>query len=250
MGNCQVLNAFRTLSAVVLVLGAVWAVGCAPKGPSPQDVLARYIEIAGGEEALEGVTSRLTEGEFSIPDMGYTGAFKQVALLPDRLRMSISVDGSEMAASGVTDGLAWDHNPMSGARVLQDAEKRIALRGVSVDPVWAWRDTFSSATFQESSEEGPNLDILLKSADGEQIICSFSKETGRLERTILFLGTNRVSQKYSDYREVSGLLIAFRIDSEMGGLKLGFQMNNVELNASVDESAFELPEQIKKLVGQ
>jgi hypothetical protein len=62
------------------------------------------------------------------------------------------------------------------------------------------------------------------------------------------MGALPVTMLYSDYREVQGMLVPWRITQSSAGQSIEIAITDVELNA-VAPGAFELPAAVRSLVG-
>jgi hypothetical protein len=90
---------------------------------------------------------------------------------------------------------------------------------------------------------------VLTSADGETVSAWFDKESGLLlqeEVPVPQIGASVIS-KYSDYREVGGVKMAYMIEQE-GPMPFIIEYTDVRVNADdIPEDAFEVPQGIKDL---
>ena len=86
-----------SLAGCTLLLGA--ALAAAPlladdqELPSPEEIVARYFEALGGEEAIRAHTSRTITGGFEMPAMGMAGDATIYAMAPDKMIMTTEVPG-------------------------------------------------------------------------------------------------------------------------------------------------------------
>jgi len=235
----------------VLVTGlSALLIGCESGPPTSREVLDSYVAAIGGD-ALDGVQSRVATGKFEVADMGYKGEFTMSVVPPGLGRLEIRIGAIAAASSGIKDEVAWDINPMAGARILEAGERGHARRQFALDPVLAWQDSFENAVLQEWEPEAPQIKILIKNADGEQVIFFFDSETKLLTRMMTFINGQRLVSKFDDYRDVDGVMIAHKVSNDMGGsISLEFSYDEVNHNVDIPAETFNFPEEIQKLIDE
>lgn len=239
----------RSFRLFCLCIAAVWlltSVSCSNTDNPAQQVLTKYLDAVGGESALEALTSRKAEGNFILVGTGYEGTVSDRTIFGKSSRVSIAINGKEVAAYGVLDGTAWRFDPMSGSKVLEGSQKSLALRGLSADPVWGWRDSFESASIVEEEATETQVKVMMKSPDGNQAMFIFEKEDGLLAQVVVFQAETRTMQWYSDYREVNGVQVAHTVRSNQGGQgTVELKFNSLQFNSDLSGEDFSLPEQIQ-----
>ena len=236
---------------MVLVAGlSALLIGCASGPPAGIEVLESYVAAVGGD-AFDGLQSRVATGKFEVADMGYKGEFTMSVVPPELGRLEIRIGTIAAASSGIKDGIAWDINPMTGARILEANERGHALRQFALDPVLAWQDSFEGAVVQEWEPEAPQIKVLIKNADGDQVIFYFDNETKLLTRMMTFINGQRLVSQLEDYRDVDGVMIAHKVSNDMGGsISLEFSYDDVEHNVDIPAETFDFPEEIQKLIDE
>ncbi len=225
-------------------------VGCESGPPSASEVLRGYFTAIGGDAVL-GLRSRVAKGKFEVTDKGYEGEFIMSSVPPQLGRLEIRIGTVAAASSGIKDGIAWDINPMTGARILEGSERRQAFRQFALDPVMAWMDSLKDAVIQDWDPEAQQIKVLIKNADGDQVIFYFDKESKLLTRMMTFINGQRLVSNLEDYREVDGAMIAHRVSVDMGGgIELEFSYDEVEQNVDIPAETFDFPEGIQKLINR
>lgn len=240
----------RSIVRVVFVLAVLTLAGCGPAQPSAGDVLEDYLATVG-EDALDGIRSRVAKGKFSLPDMGYEGEFTMTSVPPELGRMEVRMGTAVVASSGIKGEFAWEVNSMSGARILEGGEKRQSFRQFALDPVLAWRDSFENAVIQEWDPEAQQIKVLVRNAEGDQVIFFFDRATKLLTRFMIFLDGQRILSTIEDYRELDGIMQPYNVLTDVGGnVSIKFSYDSLEYNGDVPPETFEPPEQIQKLLEQ
>jgi hypothetical protein len=133
---------FRLLAPIIIVALFSGLAGLQAESQSAEAIIKKYVKAAGGKKALSKLTSRVSRGEFALPEFGVYAEMEVYIKPPNRV--FTSVDG-EMATSGVNGDVAWSINPMEGARVLAGPQKAGALRQAILDPLVSWKNHFTSA---------------------------------------------------------------------------------------------------------
>jgi len=191
----------------------------------------------------------VAKGKFEVTERGYEGEFIMSSVPPQLGRLEIRIGTMAAASSGIKDGIAWDINPMTGARILEGSERRQVFRQFALDPVMAWMDSLKDAVIQDWDPEAQQIMVLIKNADGDQVIFYFDRESKLLTRMMTFINGQRLVSNLEDYREVEGVMMAHKVSSDMGGsIKLELSYDEVEHNVDIPVESFEAPEQIQKLM--
>lgn len=237
---------FNIVCCCLTMASSLVLYSCSKPVTPAQQVLEKHIAAVGGESALSALTSRNAEGKFLLAGTGYEGTVSDRTIFGESSRVSIAINGKEVAAYGVSDGTAWRFDPMSGAKVLEGKQKSLAIRAVSPDPVWGWRDSFESASIVEEEAEETSVKVLLRSSEGNQAMFVFDKETGLLAQLILFQEESRTTQSYTDYREVNGVQVAHKVLSNQGGQgTIELEFTSLDFNVDLSGEDFSLPEQLR-----
>jgi hypothetical protein len=222
--------------------------------PSPEAILARYVEAVGGREACARVTNRLSKGTLEIPNQGITLELTVSQARPNRI---LVISESEMVgriARGTDGETAWEITGMTGPRILKGAEKAEMLREAALDRLVRWRDYYESAEPGESGEvEGHPCDsVILQPKTGESQSICFDRETGLPAKVIATvegpMGKVPVESYPSDYRSVDGLLVPFRTRANVLGQQRLITVSSVEHNVELSPDLFDVPVEVRELL--
>lgn len=243
----------------LLIVGGLCCALAAPAAagdlPAAEDLFARSTAAIGGD-ALEEVKNMAAEFSFSMPAMGLATNGESYIERPGKTYSMISLVamGSADFESGVNGDIAWQNNPQMGLRLLEGNERRMAIRGGWLDPFAGWKELWETAeTVAEESVEGAVCyKVVLTPADGDPMTAWFDKETGLLvqeELPVPEMGSSVVT-KFSDYREVSDVKQAHRIEQE-GMMAFTIEYTDVRYNTDdIPADVFEIPQGIKEMAGQ
>jgi hypothetical protein len=217
---------------------------------SAEAVIEKYVEAIGGREAFARLSNRVMQGEFSLPDMGIFTRIEAYSVPPDKSYVHVDTGGYGTAANGVQGDLVWDLNPMAGARILEGAERAARLRQAAWDPLLAWQEHFREVTLGEEEEvHGRDCSKLIFTPhEGETETLLFDKESGLLTQTRTSLNGTRFTGDFSDYREVDGVMIPFRIMVSSAQLNYGIRTESIEHNLEIPNDRFDPPQEIQALI--
>lgn len=202
--------------------------------PSLQEILQRYVEAVGGREAIGRLTTRVMMGRLVTdlpsrrPPVHESSRFSILAKIPDRYLL---VQQSESGAhrDGCDGGMCWK---ATGSDVQLDThcDRRFAW---FVDPRGALRlrEYFPQmklqgvATLQGRSSYRVDID------DDPSHALYFDAETGLMVR----MGYNG---ELSDYREVDGVRVPFRMAISRKGGSSTYVFEKIEHNVPLDDARF------------
>jgi len=220
-------------------------------GPTADQILARYIDALGGEQALRKVTSRVMTGTMDLPAAaGNPGAHVQMELdakAPDL--MLVTMPGANGTASNGFDGAAaW----------TQDNRGRVA-EVTGTDLVRAQRDSdfyqpldlkqqydqmVAGGTEKIGTHDTYRVIAAPKGDVPEQLF--FDTQTGLLVRRIVFsttlLGNDPNYIDYDDYRDAGdGVKIPFLVENYVLTQKTTTHVQKVQDNVAIDSGKFSKP---------
>lgn len=230
-----------------------------PTYPSADEILDKYIQALGGEEAIRKVTSRSITATLTIPT-GPGGTTEapargEIYLKAPDLRLNVTNTGKATIEDGFDGTVAWAENARGvvnpAAQLAQPVYKRSA-------------DFYEALNFKK---EYTKLEVTaLEKVDGHDAYAVvgtlpddtpetlyFDTQTGFLLRKITSLptvvGRSPFEVEYDDYRDTgSGVKIPFVVRS-IPGVPLGatasrstMRIDKVQDNAPLDDSKFVKPE--------
>lgn len=202
--------------------------------PSLQALLQRYVEAVGGHEAISRLNTRVMMGRLVTdlpsrrPPVHESSRFSIAAKIPDRYLL---VQQSESGAhrDGCDGEMCWS---ATGSDVQLDThcDRRFAWF-VDARGALRLREYFPQmklqgvATLQGRSAYRVDID------DDPSHALYFDAETGLMVR----LGYNR---ELSDYREVDGVLVPFRMAISRKGGSSTYVFEKIEHNVPLDDARF------------
>jgi len=244
----------------VIAKGALLAtfvlVGAVASAQTADDIIEKGIVASGGREALAKVTSRATTGTMTVTTPGgdITGTIEVLNQAPNKVQTVITLDLSAMGGGKMTieqrfDGMdGYAMNSMQGDTPVTSSQ------------VDMWRNAIFPSPFLDYKERGTKVELTGKEKIGDKdvyvLLVTPSKgpptrlwtdaatyqpvktvmtvetaETGPVEQTTLM----------SDFREVDGLTLPFKLVGSSAMQSFTVVVTKVEHNVKVDPARFAKP---------
>ena len=225
-------------------MGQVTQRGTVPEGVTADQLLAKYLQTAGGEAAAAKVTSVVAKGKLESaanppsPVEMYSKGDKRLVVT------HILGDNASEATAGSS---GWTSSGNRGLRDMTAADNEtIKLE----DPVYLAANVkkiYTQWRVGRSEKVGEkNAYVLNGTAQGHVPIRLYlDQQSGELLRLMHFtetpLGRVPTQLDFSDYREVSGVKVPFRIAAFRPTTRTTIQLDQVQANAPVEDSMFAKP---------
>jgi len=247
------------LGAVVVAMPMPLAAqGALPDGRA---VINRYIEAIGGRDAIMSQGGHHFQGEFVAPAQGITGDLDIYAAPPNRMRLSISIQGIGEIRTGFDGTTGWSINPMMGPMIMDSLQLRQmkqqadAYANLYPDSMIAALETVADTTFttmvDSTSTEVPCYKVKVTTTWGEEYYEFFAKDSGLQVgsvRTVASpMGDVESTTALSDWRDVDGVKAPFRTIQNTMGMENRLIITKAE-SMVVPDSVFALPPEIQALV--
>lgn len=228
---------------VMLAVGLVLLSRPAFAEPTAQDVLRTYFDALGGREKISSIETLVKRGAFALDELNMEASLESIQSGAN-FRYKVVIEGLGEITQAVTDGTVWRVSFLDGDSVMLDDQARDIIRQAEYVPLVNWRELYSSVSKVED-EDGHHKLVFQDKGGGGEVIACFNKDTGLLEKLIQ-PGPDGALQTImsSDYREVNGVLFAFR-SLIVAGMKVDLVYSSIEVNTDVDQAIFKLPEVIR-----
>ncbi len=241
---------------VLCVLFGALALAGLASAETLEEILAKNLEVRGGEDAILAVQSTRSSGTMRMGgsaagalEVPFTAEFKR----PDKVRIEFTMQG--MTAVQAYDGkVGWALMPFLGRTEpeemaedrLKDIKDQADFDGILVNYEEKGHtveflgteevDGTSAYKLKVTKANGDVVDLYL---DAEYYI-EFKAETTREVQ-----GSEvEVSTVFGDYKEVDGLLFAHSMEMSFGSDPAGqvITIEKIELNVEIDDDRFTMPE--------
>jgi tetratricopeptide (TPR) repeat protein len=215
--------------------------------PSVDDVLKRYVQAIGGENALSSAKTRVIKGTVNIIGVSRGGTIELYAKPPNKTLTIMRAHPIGLVKMGF-NGIAGWAQLATGFRVVKGPEL-IALQRDS--------DFYNPLTLRSHY---PKIRLLGTSKIGyrQVYVLELQPPAGPPEKlyldatTYLPVRVNVVRSVagrpavpmeiyFDDWREVDGIKIPFGLTQALPGMTLGITLNEIKHNVPLDDSLFEKP---------
>ena len=212
--------------------------------PTADELIAKFVQAAGGDAALRKISSRYEKGTMSF--FGREVAIEIFDKAPGK-RFSVThlPDGDSITDfDGETGWLAAPHRPtrempgvdLAGARMDADLQLPLHLKELFGDLLPAR---------PEKVGDRDTYQLVAENAGQPRGRLYFDQQSGLLVRLIRYsdspLGLNPLRIDYADYRAVDGVQIPFRWTMARPAGRFTIQLTSVEQNIAIDDGKFAKP---------
>lgn len=244
----------------------------APGLPSPESILDKYIQAAGGAQRLAGIKSFVAKGtSVGFGGFGGGGEVELVAEAPDKratiivfkdapgrgdqirtydgrtgwVRTPLNVLGEFQLSGGDLDGARLD------AQLSFPGQIKQLLTNWKTGPPGTIKDLpgpSSQTSLQKDVTLGQTHDVDVVQGSGPRgllVTLYFERKTGLLLRELRYgnspIGRVPTQIDFADYRDVNGIKLPFRITYAWLDGRDSIVLNEIKTNAPVSEAKFGKP---------
>ncbi len=209
-----------------------------------EEVVANYVKAVGGADAIakiKDVTMTMT-GEAQ-------GASLEIIIQKkpsNKFLQIVNVTGMGEVAKTVCDGTKASITSMQGSQDVTDPAKVKALTvQAMIVPEAAYSTMGAKLTLigkeKVGEEEAYKIEVML----GETKMTEFYSVASGLKvrqmvTTDMGGGSQTVTTDYSDYRDVSGVKIAYKLNQDLGMMQLALTASKIEANTNLADALFEI----------
>lgn len=191
-----------------------------------REVVNRYIEAVGGEQALLKITSRVSTGTVELP-AGLNGTVEVYEATPNRSSVFMNLKGFGVLQQTSDGKVSWVQDPVRGYVKMSQGG------GDNFQRELAFRNLLGSMRFERKEKIGDQECLILDRLISGRVIerFYFATDSG------LLLRENDIY--FEDYREVDGVKLPFVARQEgTRGLTTTIRLTNIRHNVPIDESKF------------
>ena len=221
-----------------------------------EEILAKNLEVRGGEDAILAVQSTRSTGTMRMGgsaagalEMPFTAEFKR----PNKVRIEFTMQG--MTAVQAYDGeVGWSIMPFLGKTEpeemaedqLKDIKEQADFDGILVNYEEKGHTVELMGT--EEVDGTPAYKLKVTKANGDVVNLFLDQEyyiEFKADTKREIQGSEiEVSTVFGDYKEVDGLLFAHSMEMSFAGNPEGqvITIEDIELNVEIDDDRFAMPE--------
>jgi len=245
----------RLASTVILCVAAFRSFGADQNLPKAETILDKYIEVTGGSARYEKLKTQVSLGNVELSSQGMAGTMAIFRAYPNLVYtvMELPVGTVEEGFDGKT---AWSKSPMMRPRIKEGPEKASAQTSAIFNGEFRWRDQFAAVELLGLERVGGQecYKILATVRDAGTQTRYYDKNTYLLVKLSMVvrspLGDIPTETLFSDYREEDGVVSAHRWVQNVVGQQITTTLKKVEYNTALPPDRFELPAEIKALIGK
>ncbi len=244
----------RSLLAATLLVS--WADVAATQ--SADEIVERHLTALGGRSALEKLTSRVGTGTITLatPAGDLKGPIEVTNARPGKERTFLSLDLSALGAGKMTADRRFDGavgveiNSLQGNREITGAELEGMKNQAAAFPsaFLDYKAAGMSVTLGGKEKVGIRDAYVLvaQPKSGSPVRLYIDAETFLAVKSVWIaeapqVGTFEQTIEFSDYRDVGGVKVAFRLKATSEAQGFDVQMSKIEHNVAVDPSIFAKP---------
>ena len=241
---------------VLCVLCGLFALTGPVMAETLEEILAKNLEVRGGEEAILAVKSTRSTGTMRMGgsaagalEAPFTAEFKR----PGKVRIEFTMQG--MTGVQAFDGeVGWMIMPFLGKTEpeemaedqLKDIKEQADFDGLLVN--YEEKGHTVELVGKEDVDGTPAFKLKVTKANGDVVNLYLDEEyyiEFKADTTREVQGAEvKVSTVFGDYKEVEGLLFAHSMEISFEGNPAGqvITMEKIELNVEIDDDRFTMPE--------
>ncbi|MBI2835232.1 MAG: outer membrane lipoprotein-sorting protein [Acidobacteria bacterium] len=243
------------MKKLLVCLSAVASLAVPASAQTVDEIIAKHVQARGGMDKLKAVTSIRYTGKMTVgPGIEAPVIVEQKR--PENMRMELTVQGltAVQAYDGKTGWMIMpfqgkkDPEPMGGDELKATVEQA-DFDGPLVDYAAKGNKVELSGKETVEGAESYRLKVTLKSGDFRYIyidadsFLAIKEESKRMVR-----GTEmEFESALGDYKDVDGLVLPHAIEGgpKGGQIRQKITIEKVELNPTIDDTRFKMPE-VKK----
>jgi thiol-disulfide isomerase/thioredoxin len=205
--------------------------------PTLDAVLAKYVAAIGGQAAQRKITSRVSKGRVDVPGESFGGKVEVYEKAPNKSLTVMNVEPIGLVKKGFDGRSSWSR----AGNVTESVNDRAAL--VDAD---FYRETKLKELYprirllgrvKEEFREVYLVEAVPRGGAAEKLY--FDVESGLLVRRDVQQGS--VEVYFSDWRELDGVKVPFKITQAMPNRKFVITFEDVKHNVPVDDAVFVRP---------
>jgi hypothetical protein len=209
-------------------------------------IFARYAEAVGGQAAIDRVTSYKTKGTFELS--GRRGALEIWAKDPDKNLTVIQFPQVGTLKKGFDGETRWVQTPVGTVSDSSEQEISEIERDAEIYQAGKIKSLYRSLKLERKARLG-GRDVHMiegEQAKGPPETLFFDVENGLLVRWDMARrhpkrGVVFVKVHISDYREVDGVKVPFKVRFAFESFDFTITLNEVKHNIEIDDAIFKKP---------
>lgn len=228
----------------------------AEKLPEAKALMDKFLAAIGGVDRLKAVKSRHVSLTMELVGMDLKGRMQIYQMPPAMAYTETDLAQVGKVMQGSDGETVWESSLLTGTRILKGAERAAFLRGMRFNADYDYEDLFKSmkTTGVEEIAGRPAYAVDLVTKDDTKETRFFDKESGLLvglrSTTKSQMGEVPSNSTFSDYREVGGVKMPFKMSVKAMQVEMVTTIDKAELDIPIPAERFALPDEVKTLLAK
>ena len=221
----------------------------AAEAPSVDQILDRYVQGVGGQDAVQRVTSRQMKGTLDNSDDGTTSPMEVFAKAPNKYLEVVSLGDAGQTLQCWNGETGWGKDPDSGLHEMEKSDQAAAKRDYDFYREVHLKDLFPKMALAAKTKVNDRDAYIVEatSSDGATEKLYFDVESGLLvrrdyERVTIDDGIVLYEVDYDDYKDVDGVKLPSTISRKTPDYTLTYRFTEIKNNVPIDDAKFSKPE--------
>jgi hypothetical protein len=252
----------RSFWFILLVAGITspantWPVRTQQKLPTAEEILEKFIEATGGRQAYEKLHNRIITARIEFVETGISGTTAEYKADPNRSYRVVDLVGVGKTEAGTDGNVCWERSSETGPRIKTGEEKAAAMREATFNPALHWRELYGKAECvgEEKVDDQLCYKVVLTPKEGKPIQQYYDEKSGLLVKIAMLSMTPSMGEIPSEtflgeYKSVSGVLVPHEQKRKLLLTEIDTHIQSVQFNAEIPKDRFDLPADIKSLLGK
>lgn len=248
---------------IILILIAISS--CGSNQQTAENIIQKAIKAYGGEEKLRNINTKHEIGTTIIyleDSVFRTTRYQQYFKSPGKTYYESPINRPQISKKLIfaSNGeYSWTQNDGAMAPYMQPEDEVINRKREDYPYLFTLQERGVKVEYISTENNTHQLKYTSENGFTEDVY--FDVKTGLIRRTFkeikTSIGLAQVIQIFNDYRDVNGVMIPFRVESQYPPREVDLNIiNELSINEEVDDTVFEFPkapslskEEIKALVG-
>ena len=213
--------------------------------PTVDAILEKYVAAIGGREAQKKITSRVSKGRVDVPGVSFGGKLETFEKAPNKSLSIMDIEPMGLIKQGFDGRTSWNFS-QNGLESATEADRAIMVDADFYREI-KLKELYKRMKLVGKEKEGFRQVYVVEAvpARGYADRFYFDVDSGLLVRRDLTRptakGPRRAEIYFSDWREVDGVKLPFRMTHSMPTMKFVTTLEEVKHNVPVDDAIFRRP---------
>jgi hypothetical protein len=204
------------------------------KEPTLESVLNHYyVAVAGSKEKLQQITSLISEGQITFPQLSESADIKIKYKAPNKYISKISIMGQTII-KGFDGQKLFSNVPVNN----EDELKEMKMKKGIFSELYITKD--NAVLEGKKNLDGKEVYKVTVTDDNIKTILYFDVKTGLKVKEETLKGTEVLIKEYADYKDFEGYKLSTKIKTKVTGQIAVQTITKYEINPKLDDSQFKL----------